>query len=258
MTDPRRSWPARLRAVLRRDLAELGMDSVPSDLTIRYNLPLGRTMSPWLEVRHDPGPTERMSVIDHVTEFNGSDEAIARFVEVGRLHVMRMLRRDARRDALLAAGHHLRKPPLHALEADALTALAFQLVQAGVAAIDGEIGNDDGLLEIHNLALTWEGRTIRLVKPGTMRLEIDGVWPESLAAALAGRPLGDAVRLPSCGDAELDRAAAAIPILRAQTTENREVPALLIQLERSAVVEVAATPCGEDGGWKAMRPVPLA
>lgn len=258
MTQAGRNWSRRLRQVLRKELEAQGLGSVPRDLNIRFHPPREAGAMPSIELRHSPGPTERMSVHDHVGDFQWSEEALDRFREAGVMHVRRILRRNARLAALLAAGHSPRKPPLHALEADPLTALAMRLRREGLAGISGEIGNDNGILMIDNLTISMPGTGFHIVKPGYARLEIWGSLPEAIIGVIEGRRLGDVIDLPLCHDQAIDAAVRDMRILRAANRWGGNEDVMTLTLDRAEVVEIEATPASEDGSWKALQPRPCA
>lgn len=258
MTSPHRKWPPRLRSLLGKELARQGLGAIPKGLTIRYSQSRIQGGCSTIEIRHSPAETERMSVHDHVHDFDGGEDSISRFLDVAVLHARRMIRRDARADALRADGHDPRKPPFHAVEADPLTALAFHLVEAGRAGIDGEVRVINGLLEIDAVNLTIDGMSVRLVKPGYLRIEIEGEWPETIIGVMVDRPLGDTIRLPSCGNPELDAAAAAMTVMRGQISPGTQGRKLILTLDRAPAVFLARTPASEDGSWKALLPPPEA
>lgn len=249
---PKRSWPTLLRHALRAHLATRGM-TIPEGLVIRYRE--GVNGGPGsVDVRDDPLPTETATRFTHVARPVHDDGRASReFLEAAMRHVRQMRRARARLDALVAAGHDPRHPPMHAVEAHPLIVLAFALNERGEAGICGETGIQDGVMWARELVMTANDVPITIRTATTARISFAGEWPETLGA-ISGIALRDLLELPKAEREIVDRAMDALVVERSWLDRGR----LVLELAPVDVLPIRDTPPGEDGRWKSMEPVPTA
>ena len=247
-----RSWPPRLRALLRARLATSGMAAIPKNMVIRYE----DGPSPCIEIRHRPCATERCSVHDKVTGFDGSHDAISRFLDVATLHAQAMHRRAARMAALERAGHDADSPPLHAVEAHPLIVLARRLMDEGKGGISAVLEIEDGVMLARPLTLTLDGARVTMATVRESQVRIAGEWPEAVVATMGGRRLDEVLSLPSTRDGALDDAVHDLVVASAEGLGGAD-PELVLRLRPAPAVALANTPPDEDGAWKDMVPRPM-
>lgn len=248
----KRSWPTLLRHALRARLAAHGR-SIPEGLVIRHRE--GRAGEPdSVDVRDDPLPTETCTRFTHVADPVGADgRATEAFLAAAVRHADQMRRARSRLDALVAAGHDPRNPPRHAVEAHPMIALALTLADMGEAGVSGETGVQEGVMWARDLEMTAAGVTVGIRTATSARIRFDGIWPETLGA-ISAIPLRDVLELPKCGREAIDHAVAALVVARSWIDGGR----LTLELEPTSVIQIDATPPGEDGRWKTLEPIPSA
>lgn len=193
-----------------------------------------------------------MSVHDVHAPFRG-EEDIEAVIAMGVRHAMAMNRRDARARALEAGGHDVHRPPVHMVEASPLIALAWTLVATGRAGIDGTVYIDNGQLLLRGTAIMSPEGGMAIDGARTLIIPSDKAWPDTVLAAMTGRPLRDVVALPACGRPDIDEAVATLEITEA-SQDDREI---VMRVGSTPVLVLTEDDHGDDRTWLAMEPIPV-
>lgn len=258
MKDNRKLWPPKLRSALKKALMTHGMDRVPDGIQIKY-LHNCKEDSRTIEIRTNPDATERVSKHQYVRDFHGTDECIARFLDIAIDFSHRVERRNRRTKAVIDAGYDPLKPPMHCLEAHPLMALAMNLVEEGKAGIEGEFYSSHGILNaVDDIKCTSSGRSfwLRLEIAG-FALYVSGGVPEAIKAGIPEKTkLVEMIQLPLCSDPDINNAVASIEVkyIKDRFFGGKEQTGFI--LHKTDLIAIARSPASIDCAWKDMKPKP--
>jgi hypothetical protein len=244
-----KTWPLRLRALIKKHLSSNGIMPLPKDFTVSCQILNGKK-----SIRIRRSPTASESTSKHIyAEFDESPDSINQVLDKVEIMMRQYERIITREEEIKLRGYKVTKPPLEFLEGSPLLAWAYRAREIGTAAFSGTVYIEEGVLIYTELDIFIAGTKIHANKRS---LYIKADLSESVISSMKGKPLGSVICFPSCGNEQIDQTLAQLTILNAENTAmpyQDEITACKIEIDEGQVFPMTR----KTGPWVSMKPVPL-
>lgn len=243
-----RTWTFRMRSLVKKRLSSKGIMPIPKDFEFSCQI-INKTKS--IRIKRPPAISEQSSKHLYV-EFDESNDSLEFVLSKVENMVKSYERIIAREEELIKKGFSPTKAPLEFLEGPPLIAWLYRAKASGIASFSGNFFTREGILRSNDYEIWIPGNHILCIN-NVLHVRAD--MPDTYVSNMKGRPLGNIIEFPTCGNIKIDKALADLEITHAEKSEMpyEGGPCCNIGISRGQVLPMTE----KTGSWMSMEPVPL-